>query len=166
MEHLTKEKLEIECRRISSIVQSENFKSKDSLSEENHKKMYSFLVGVNYGVYLLNKYIERGVSQPYEKFLKEEIENVKKEVGITEMPDHPSCLRLSPKSYFFINEKPVPEEIYLVLEEMDIETAGGVREYLNTINPNLTVCPKCHVDDFTHVESCEFYQRWKSKDDE
>lgn len=73
-------------------------------------------------------------------------------------------LRLKEKSHFFTKDNPISEEIYLVLEEMDIETMGDVRDYLNSINPNLTVCPKCHVDDFTHVESCEFYKRWK--DDE
>lgn len=84
MEHLTQEKLEIEAQKISSIIQTENFKSKDSLSKENHKKMYAFLVGANYGVFLLMKYIERGVSQPYGDFLKEEIERIKKEVGIND----------------------------------------------------------------------------------
>lgn len=72
-------------------------------------------------------------------------------------------LRLKEKSHFFTKDNPINEEIYLVLEEMDIETMGDVRDYLNTINPNLTVCPKCHVDDFTHVESCEFYKRWNSE---
>lgn len=74
-------------------------------------------------------------------------------------------LRLKEKSHFFTKDNPINEEIYLVLEEMDIETMGDVRDYLNSINPNLTVCPKCHVDDFTHVESCEFYKRWNSEDE-
>lgn len=73
-------------------------------------------------------------------------------------------LRLKEGSHFFTQNNSVPEEIYLVLEEMDIETVGEVRKYLNTIAPNLTVCPKCRVDDFVHVESCEFYQRWNPKD--
>ena len=26
----------------------------------------------------------------------------------------------------------------------------------NAIQPNLTVCPQCRIDDFQHVEGCEF----------
>jgi hypothetical protein len=51
---------------------------------------------------------------------------------------------------------PISEEIYLVLCEMDVETCGKVAKYLNTINPALTVCPRCHVDDFVHTENCNF----------
>lgn len=79
------------------------------------------------------------------------------------MSDNPQ-LRLKDTSHFFTKDNPISEEIYLVLEEMDINTAGNVKKYLNTISPNLTVCPKCHVDDFTHMESCEFNQRWNPKD--
>lgn len=72
-------------------------------------------------------------------------------------------LRLKPGSHFFTEENSVSDEIYLVLEEMDIETVGEVAKYLNTISPNLTICPKCGVDDFVHMETCEFYKRWKSE---
>ena len=75
-------------------------------------------------------------------------------------------LRLKENSHFFTKDNSISEEVYLVLEEMDIETGGEVGRYLNTMNPNLTVCPKCHVDDFVHVASCEFYQRWKPDDSE
>lgn len=74
-------------------------------------------------------------------------------------------LRLKERSHFFTKDNPIEEEVYLVLEEMDIESVGGVSKYLNTISPSLTVCPKCHVDNFTHVESCEFYKRWKPEED-
>jgi hypothetical protein len=74
-------------------------------------------------------------------------------------------LRLKEQSHFFTKDNPIEDEIYLVLEEMDIESGGGVAEYLNSINPNLTVCPKCRVDDFTHIESCEFYKRWNPEDE-
>lgn len=72
--------------------------------------------------------------------------------------------RLKRDSPFYTEDNPISEEIYMVLEEMDIDTAGSVAQYLNTISPSLTVCPKCHVDDFVHVESCEFYKRWKPKE--
>lgn len=74
-------------------------------------------------------------------------------------------LRLKSGSHFFTENNSIPEEIYLVLEEMDIESDGEVCSYLNSISPNLTVCPKCHVDDFTHVDSCEFYKRWKPQEE-
>lgn len=77
-----------------------------------------------------------------------------------------SHLRLKEQSHFFTKDNPIEDEIYLVLEEMDIESGGGVAQYLNTISPNLTVCPRCRVDDFTHVENCEFYERWKPTDTE
>ncbi len=71
-----------------------------------------------------------------------------------------SDLRLSQTSDFFNKENPLEEEIYMVLEEMDIETCGDVAQYLNTISPRLTICPKCQVDDFTHMEGCELNKRW------
>lgn len=76
------------------------------------------------------------------------------------MEENPN-FRLNRNSFFYTADNPIQEEIYLVLEEMDIDSGGSVVQYLNTISPNLTVCPKCHVDNFTHVESCEFYKRWK-----
>lgn len=80
------------------------------------------------------------------------------------IPEHSKELRLSPDSNFHTQNNDIKDEIYRVLEEMDIDSAGQVGRYLNTVSPNLTVCPKCHVDDFVHVESCEFYQRWNPKD--
>lgn len=82
MEHLTKEKLELEAQKIAAILQSKNLESKKQLSDEEHKKMYAFLHGATYGVYLLMKYIERETTQPYDEFIKEEIEAIKKEVNI------------------------------------------------------------------------------------
>lgn len=73
-------------------------------------------------------------------------------------------LRLKAGSDFYTKENPVSIEVYLVLEEMDIDTAGEVGKYLNTISPNLTVCPSCHVDDFVHVEGCKL-SRWNNEED-
>lgn len=86
-------------------------------------------------------------------------------ISIHRMKNHPKSLRLSPVSNFYTEDNPISVEVYMVLEEMDIETVGEVREYLNTISPNLTVCPKCHVDDFVHVASCELYKRWKPEEE-
>ena len=79
------------------------------------------------------------------------------------MEDNPQ-LRLKVKSHFYTQNNPISEEVYLVLEEMDGDSAGLVREYLMTIAPNLTVCPKCHVDDFVHREGCEL-SRWNREED-
>jgi hypothetical protein len=75
-------------------------------------------------------------------------------------------LRLKEKSHFYTKDNPIEDEIYLVLEEMDIDTGGAVAAHLNSINPGLTVCPKCHVDDFVHVESCEFNKRWTPEEED
>ena len=31
-----------------------------------------------------------------------------------------------------------------------------IMKEVNTICPNMSVCPECHVDDFVHVEGCSF----------
>lgn len=73
-------------------------------------------------------------------------------------------LRLFKSSYFYSQENSIEDEIYLVLEEMDVDTAGKVNKFLNNIYPNLTVCPYCHVDDFVHTENCKLGKRWNVKD--
>lgn len=50
------------------------------------------------------------------------------------------------------------EKDYLLLQKVDVEFSGGFSAILNRGEAaNLTVCPRCHVDDFVHVEGCEFY---------
>ncbi|MCK5609673.1 hypothetical protein KAR91_47810 [Candidatus Pacearchaeota archaeon] len=49
-----------------------------------------------------------------------------------------------------------------ILNEEDYTFMKGLNEEYNYLLeilnkngcPNLTVCPKCHVDDFCHVEGC------------
>lgn len=55
-------------------------------------------------------------------------------------------------------ELTIEEKIYKALENLDIEEHYAVSAFLNSNGyPNLTVCPRCKVDDFVHVEDCEFY---------
>ena len=54
-----------------------------------------------------------------------------------------------------LGDNPINEEIYLILEEADIESLGEVAKFLNESGkPSMTVCPVCKVDDFIHVEGC------------
>ena len=39
-----------------------------------------------------------------------------------------------------------------VLEDLNL--GGEYSRALNSIAASATVCPECHCDDFTHVESC------------
>lgn len=58
------------------------------------------------------------------------------------------------------NEKdwgnPVVLKIYGSLAQCDLqEPSGRVCDWLNANGfCNLTCCPECHVDDFTHVQGC------------
>lgn len=46
-------------------------------------------------------------------------------------------------------------EQYRILQEVDINTDGGLATLLNEWEmPHYTVCPACGVDDFTHAENC------------
>lgn len=82
--HLTKENLELESQKISECIQMANFKFqgipasevKEIYTDEEKQLAYTFLVGANYGMFLLMKYIERGETQPYTKFIKEEIKRL------------------------------------------------------------------------------------------
>ena len=51
---------------------------------------------------------------------------------------------------------PVVARIYGALAQADLHGGGGrVNRWLNENGfANLTCCPECHVDDFTHVEGC------------
>lgn len=60
-------------------------------------------------------------------------------------------------------DTPITREVYLILEELDIERGGEVTQYLNSITPRLTICPNCGVDDFTHMQDCEM-DRFNQKD--
>lgn len=52
------------------------------------------------------------------------------------------------------------ERLYLALQEVELNHeafANILHIYLNEAgHADLTVCPKCKIDDFTHVEGCEF----------
>jgi hypothetical protein len=48
---------------------------------------------------------------------------------------------------------PSPED-YMILANLDGIGKGAVCRVLNRYAPNLTVCPECRVDDFTHVATC------------
>jgi hypothetical protein len=46
-------------------------------------------------------------------------------------------------------------KIYTTLAAMDHNAEGSIRDWLNANgNCNVTVCPACHVEDFSHVEGC------------
>ncbi|OLE52661.1 MAG: hypothetical protein AUG51_16960 [Acidobacteria bacterium 13_1_20CM_3_53_8] len=47
--------------------------------------------------------------------------------------------------------------LYKLLEKLDDTTLGGLAPLLNELGfCSLTVCPNCRVDDFVHVEGCEY----------
>jgi len=71
--HLTKENLESVANNLSNIIQANNIELKHKLPVDEHQKYYHYLSGVNYGVFLLMKYIERGVPQPFDEFIKQEL---------------------------------------------------------------------------------------------
>jgi len=35
-------------------------------------------------------------------------------------------------------------------------TKKDIMKAVNKIDPNMSVCPECGVDDFTHVEGCRY----------
>jgi hypothetical protein len=44
---------------------------------------------------------------------------------------------------------------YKVLEKADLVFDGDIAGVLNKNGcSNWTICPECHLDDFTHVENC------------
>lgn len=50
---------------------------------------------------------------------------------------------------------PVFVKVYSALSMVDREPGEGVCDWLNVNGfANMTCCPICHVDDFTHVEGC------------
>ena len=51
---------------------------------------------------------------------------------------------------------PIVEKIYVSLAQADLQEDGRVADWLNANGfCNLTCCPRCHVDDFIHVEGCQ-----------
>lgn len=49
----------------------------------------------------------------------------------------------------------LPNLSYDELQLIDIITCFEVSKYLNANGySSLTVCPECHIDDFTHIKGC------------
>ena len=47
------------------------------------------------------------------------------------------------------------ENDYRTLQDLDRMSAGALLGVLNRNGAaHLTICPRCHVDDFVHVENC------------
>jgi hypothetical protein len=45
---------------------------------------------------------------------------------------------------------------YVLLRDLNLSTKGELAVVLNRNGAaNLTVCPRCRVDDFVHVEGCQ-----------
>lgn len=54
-----------------------------------------------------------------------------------------------------ISEEKLTQLGYYELFLLDLLNDGEIATYLNNNGfANKTVCPECHVDDFTHVEGC------------
>lgn len=60
------------------------------------------------------------------------------------------------------------KQMYLLLDALEIAFGEGVTQIANMICPNLTCCPDCHIDDFSHIRDCEIdkaaneiVERWK-----
>lgn len=52
-----------------------------------------------------------------------------------------------------------PED-FQVLQDADVISNGEVMRVLNENGAaRFTVCPKCRIDDFTHVEGCELISK-------
>lgn len=59
-----------------------------------------------------------------------------------------------------LNKEELPHLPYSQLFLLDILNGGQIAQYLNHNGfASKTVCPSCHVDDFTHVEGC-FQNKW------
>ncbi len=50
---------------------------------------------------------------------------------------------------------PMKPNDYKIAYQADLLSDYEIGKILNNYAPNLTVCPRCHVDDFTHVEGCD-----------
>lgn len=70
-----------------------------------------------------------------------------------------------PPKYIREGENPLSKKIkltpqsslYKLLEHFvlnDKKYGGVLYRHINSYKANLTVCPECRVDDFTHVEGC------------
>ncbi len=62
-------------------------------------------------------------------------------------------------------DNPAVERIYKALAVADrLEDGNQICDWLNRNGfANLTCCPKCHTDDFTHVEGCAIDRSIASK---
>lgn len=87
------------------------------------------------------------------------IEQVSQNVDVEEVPMQAKepylfCGKFTGKE---VDAMTQDEKDYLILLSIDLEYGGLLGTLFNRHGaPNATVCPRCHVDDFTHVEGCEF----------
>lgn len=49
----------------------------------------------------------------------------------------------------------IEEHLYLILQELQNKRPELIKWLCDNGYTNLTVCPRCKVDDFVHVEGCE-----------
>ena len=82
---------------------------------------------------------------------------MKRRLHINEMKkdrDNPNRLHINENEKDWDN--PIVEKIYASLAQADLQEDGQIAAWLNANGfCNLTCCPRCHVDDFTHVEGCQ-----------
>ncbi|HEY6435306.1 MAG TPA: hypothetical protein VIY47_01835 [Ignavibacteriaceae bacterium] len=50
---------------------------------------------------------------------------------------------------------PMRAEDYKIVQQAEIICNYKLTRMFNEHSPNMTVCPHCHVDDFTHMEGCD-----------
>lgn len=62
------------------------------------------------------------------------------------------------------------KQMHVLLDALELAFGEGVTQIANMICPNLTCCPNCHIDDFSHFENCEIekasekiVKKWKSQ---
>jgi hypothetical protein len=53
-----------------------------------------------------------------------------------------------------MKDRPARLVLAIILNELNDEFGDRVCELVNRVCPNLTVCPDCQWDDFTHVNGC------------
>ena len=53
-----------------------------------------------------------------------------------------------------MSKKLATKKDYMILANLDSISKGSLMRVLNRNAPNLTICPECHVDDFTHLDTC------------
>lgn len=65
------------------------------------------------------------------------------------------------------------KQLHVLLNALEIAFGGGVVQIANMVCPNLTCCPNCHIDDFSHFRNCdvektakEVVKEWKKRNAE